>query len=335
MKMDLNAFDDIQRVESQMDNCFNYLETEYPQYGEFSDMWRAVSDKILDQLMEEVRRHVTENPTNEFFTLIHADPGVELVVEGFDGFNESIDLRISGSGRCEFDGVKGSVTLEDSVEATIGTISGRGFCRGDSSLIVGRIGSVGCLDNSSVVAGSVDGEQSCKGNSTLIVGGMRIKGEVVSMTKDERIERARNESTPAELLTRLAQDEHWHVRYAVAANPHTPAEVLSELARDKGLYVRGAVALNPHTPVEVLTKLAGDEEWDVRYCVAKHPNTPAEVLAELAKDERWDVRKGVAANRNTPAEVLSELAQDAYEDVRQAVAKNANAPKPEEEGIRI
>jgi pentose-5-phosphate-3-epimerase len=128
---------------------------------------------------------------------------------------------------------------------------------------------------------------------------MRIKGEVVSMTKDERIERARNESTPAELLTRLAQDEHWHVRYAVAANPHTPAEVLSELARDKGLYVRGAVALNPHTPVEVLTKLAGDEEWDVRYCVAKHPSTPAEVLAELAQDEAEAVRKAAEWNRKT------------------------------------
>jgi hypothetical protein len=58
------------------------------------------------------------------------------------------------------------------------------------------------------------------------------------LSLEDRKELARNSNTPPEILTILAQDEYFTVRYWVAANPNTPPEILTILARDKRFGVR-------------------------------------------------------------------------------------------------
>ena len=64
----------------------------------------------------------------------------------------------------------------------------------------------------------------------------------------QRMEVADNPNTPPEILTILARDEYWSVRYGVARNPNTPPEILTILARDENDYVRWGVAQNPNSP---------------------------------------------------------------------------------------
>ena len=53
------------------------------------------------------------------------------------------------------------------------------------------------------------------------------------------------------LLTAL-NSKDWHVRRDAARNPSTPAEVLVKLATDEAWRVRKAVAENPRTPADAL-----------------------------------------------------------------------------------
>jgi hypothetical protein len=65
-----------------------------------------------------------------------------------------------------------------------------------------------------------------------------------------------------------------------ATDPATPPATLDRLAGDEDWRVRYAVARNPATLSATLDRLAGDEDWRVRYAVARHPATlPATWLA--------------------------------------------------------
>ena len=137
---------------------------------------------------------------------------------------------------------------------------------------------------------------------------------------------AEHPATPAALLERLAGDKESWVRCAVAKNPATPVALLERLAGDKDRYVRRAVAEHPAMPVALLERLAGDEDSDVRGAVAKHPATPVALLERLAGDEdRW-VRRAVAAHPATPVALLERLAGDEESWVRDAVAEHPATP---------
>ena len=154
-------------------------------------------------------------------------------------------------------------------------------------------------------------------------------------TSEEREERAKN-STSAEELEKLAEDEDYYVRSAVAENTNTPASLLDKLADDEEEYVRSAVTRNKNTPAAVLEKegrkkcwgksLAEDKSVDVRSNVAENPNTPIPLLEILAEDHEKDVREKVAENINTNGSLLEKLAEDKDEGVRQSVADNSNTP---------
>ena len=58
-----------------------------------------------------------------------------------------------------------------------------------------------------------------------------------------------------------------------AQNPNTPQEVLSILATDENWRVRYWVARNSNTSSETLQVLATDEDTGVRYWAARHPNS--------------------------------------------------------------
>jgi len=102
--------------------------------------------------------------------------------------------------------------------------------------------------------------------------------DVTKLPLQERQDLADNPNTPPEILTVLASDEDWGVRYRVAQNPNTPPEILTILARDKDEDVRWGVAQNPNTPPEILTILARDENENVRGYVTRNPNATKEVV---------------------------------------------------------
>jgi hypothetical protein len=66
------------------------------------------------------------------------------------------------------------------------------------------------------------------------------------MDFDAKLELARKDDTPVEVLEELAVDKDWHVRCGVAENPNTPIKTLELLATDESHYVRYWVAQNPN-----------------------------------------------------------------------------------------
>ena len=137
---------------------------------------------------------------------------------------------------------------------------------------------------------------------------------------------AENGSASPETLMRLAQDKNLDVRGSVALNGSAPPEALARLALDRNNNVREAVAGHASTPPEVLVKLAQDRDPYVRYAVADNPKIPPEALVLMAKDRDEETRAMVADNDSTPPETLAQLAQDRNDDVRAAVASNRSTP---------
>jgi hypothetical protein len=77
--------------------------------------------------------------------------------------------------------------------------------------------------------------------------------DVTKLPLQERKELAYNTNTPPEILTILARNGDWSVRWRVAQNPTTPPEILTILARDEDWSVRYAAQQNPnYTPVKEL-----------------------------------------------------------------------------------
>jgi len=133
-------------------------------------------------------------------------------------------------------------------------------------------------------------------------------------------------SSSAEELEELAEDDEDYVRILVAENSNTPSSILEKLAEDDNTSVRSGVAGNSNTPSSILEKLAEDDDFGVRYGVAQNNNTPDSLLEKLGNDEEQAVRYWVAQNENTPVSVLEKLAGDEEEDIRQQVAENKSTP---------
>jgi ABC-type cobalamin/Fe3+-siderophores transport system ATPase subunit/ethanolamine utilization microcompartment shell protein EutL len=137
---------------------------------------------------------------------------------------------------------------------------------------------------------------------------------------------AENVNAPLEVLGRLATGRNRDLRMSVAANEMASAEFLDRLAADLDSAVRWGVAVNAVTPPELLGRLAGDEDSEVRLGIAENPGTPAELLDRLAGDKDSHVRSNVAGNPGTSAELLDRLAADLDSAVRLGVAANEVTP---------
>jgi hypothetical protein len=81
------------------------------------------------------------------------------------------------------------------------------------------------------------------------------------------------------------------LRRWVARNKTTPAEMLDRLARDPDPQVRWDVAITNRTPPTTLTLLAGDDDESVRARVARHRHTPDDVVERLRCDRSAIVRR--------------------------------------------
>ena len=79
----------------------------------------------------------------------------------------------------------------------------------------------------------------------------------------------------------------------LAGNESTSKEILSILSIDKNSYIRGWIAENPNTPINILKKLSKDEDWCVKYWVTCNHNAPKGILEKLSTDENKNVRDRV------------------------------------------
>jgi hypothetical protein len=86
----------------------------------------------------------------------------------------------------------------------------------------------------------------------------------------------------------------------IASSEVTPPDILTVLAKDEDFDVRYYVARNSSTPADVLTILAKDEDFMIRYYVAYNASVPSDVLIALAKDSDSRVRCYVACKNSTP-----------------------------------
>ena len=107
---------------------------------------------------------------------------------------------------------------------------------------------------------------------------------VKSLDAKDRIEVARNENTPVEVLMILAKDEDGDVREGLAKNKNTPPEILSILAKDPQSDIRAYVAFNPNTPENVLRYfLENKNEYDyIRITAIRNKKTPIDAIEAIA-----------------------------------------------------
>ncbi|MEV8136588.1 hypothetical protein [Microbacterium aurantiacum] len=121
---------------------------------------------------------------------------------------------------------------------------------------------------------------------------------------------AKDESTPGDVLKRLAQHSSASVRFLVASRTAAPSEVLKMLALDTAPNIRAAAARVQGMPIPSLVSLAADGDETVRAAVAGNTSTPPELLMRLALDDSVDVVAAVAANSSATATVLTRVVNE-------------------------
>ena len=131
---------------------------------------------------------------------------------------------------------------------------------------------------------------------------------------------------PVAMLERLANDDNWKVRQAIASSLSTPVIWLERLANDEDYQVRQSVARNLSTPVPLLEQLASDVDYNVCLAVASNPSISVTGLGLLASNKEYCVRFAVAMHSSTPVSILERLASDEVANVCLAVAKHPSTP---------
>ena len=93
--------------------------------------------------------------------------------------------------------------------------------------------------------------------------------------------------------------------------------ILSALAKDSSYLVRYSVAKNPSTPQRLLEKIAKKQSEDTKTReLAIKRIKDGKILADMAKDSKVRIRMKVASHSDTPREVLEMLAKDSSNFVR-------------------
>jgi hypothetical protein len=118
---------------------------------------------------------------------------------------------------------------------------------------------------------------------------------------------AQQTNCPAELLTKLSQDNDAKVCRHVAENPNTPDEALVSLSAHANADVLSKLAQHPRLSQEALSRLAKSAVVMVRGAVAKHPKIQSKELGELLFDIDESVRRNAASHPNAPQEKLQFL----------------------------
>ena len=146
----------------------------------------------------------------------------------------------------------------------------------------------------------------------------KIQGE----SADSRRIVASLESTHADILSRLVDDESPSVLHTCAANPQLPLENLIQLSFHDHGWVRGGTALNINLPTKHVSRLAKDKHFEVREFIASHKNLTEKDLILLSNDKEHLVLAAVAANPRLPMRHIKRLSKSKYECVAEVAAEN-------------
>ena len=136
---------------------------------------------------------------------------------------------------------------------------------------------------------------------------------------------AKNRSTPAFILAKLAQDAVENLRWRVATNRSTPIEVLNELVRDKHEYVKKCAIENLAVRIPLSELSENDQDgWRLRakLYLASDSQTPVGVLTILAQQSEISVLAAVASNPSTALSTISALSRDGNIEVLEALLQN-------------
>lgn len=147
---------------------------------------------------------------------------------------------------------------------------------------------------------------------------------------------------PLDVLVRLAADNDFDVRRAVARHERLPQSTMVALAADPGWEVRLEVLQNPSRPTELIADTAASvlrdaPDWRLPGVLAAvidlassevPKGTIEEALVRLSKSRLRDpdVRQAAASHERTPPAVLARLARVADSGIRAAVAANPRTP---------
>lgn len=146
----------------------------------------------------------------------------------------------------------------------------------------------------------------------------KIQGE----SADSRRTLASLESTPADILSRLVDDESPSVLHTCAANPSLPIAGVIQLSFHGEYWARAGAAANRNLPAEHVKRLAKDKAFEVREIIASHKNLTEKDLILLSNDKEHFVLAAVAANPRLPLRHIKRLSKSKYESVAEVAAEN-------------
>lgn len=172
--------------------------------------------------------------------------------------------------------------------------------------------------------------------------GILIEKMLKSRDAGSRVFLAELDDLPLVVLMRLATDNDFDVRRAVARHERLPQSAMVALAADPGWEVRLEVLQNPSTPTELIADTAASvlrdaPDWRLPGVLAAvidlaSSEVPGgvieEALVRLSKSRHRDpdVRQVAASHERTPPAVLTRLARVADSYIKAAVAANPRTP---------
>lgn len=152
---------------------------------------------------------------------------------------------------------------------------------------------------------------------------------------------ASNLNIKTDIINNLLEDDHHHVRAAVAEREDISEKQAMILANDTSDYVRKKLAANPHISPAVTKLLTtvnenrhrqsleafeksniATNEFKRQLGLIYDPQTPSEILNELATNANYLIRQGVAKHPNTTLETLNKFKTDENINVREKVAQS-------------
>ena len=129
---------------------------------------------------------------------------------------------------------------------------------------------------------------------------------VVELVKSQH-DLASDWDTDVRYLEELGKSRWGWVRFAVAQYPYASEDVLRRLAGDDEFRIRLAVAKNPGTSAGVLNVLM-ESDTGIYGVIAKNPNATEEILLELFSDNKDLIYK----RNNLPASFLDRFFSDTF-----------------------
>lgn len=145
----------------------------------------------------------------------------------------------------------------------------------------------------------------------------------MSVTKySSSFEKAKNPSTPSDVLEELSEHDAEHVREAVAGNPSTPSHIIEQLLRDKDSLVVYSALLNRSLPYEAAVRVATKGNFSDKCSLVENPKLPLNILEMLLADEEGIVRETAADCPRLPVARLLQLAESDDVHTRLGVVTN-------------